>query len=81
VAHQQEDIATQIVAAKEFLLQELILLGREWPWKSLRGMRNVLVADEMSELRKLFGPSQFVQHRAQSDEADDIGCRPERRHL
>src|SRR5256884_8538570 len=56
VAHQQEDIATQIVAAKEFLLQELILLGREWPWKSLRGTRNVFAAEEMSEFRKLFGP-------------------------
>jgi hypothetical protein len=81
VANEQEDIATQIVAAEEFLLQKLILLGCEWPWKSLRGMRNVLAADEMSELRKLFGPSQFVQDRAQSDEADDIGCRPERRRL
>jgi len=76
VAHQQEDIATQIVAAKEFLLQELILLGREWPWKSLRGTRNVFAAEEMSEFRKLFGPSQFVQDGAQSDEADDIGRRP-----
>ena len=33
VAHQQKGIAAQIIAAEEFLLQELILLGGERPWK------------------------------------------------
>jgi hypothetical protein len=77
VANQQKGIAAKIVAVEEFLLEELILFGREWPWKSLRGTRNVFATKEMSELRKLFGPSQFVQDGAQSDEADDIGRRPE----
>ena len=70
VANQQKDIAAQIVAAEELLLQELILLCRERTWKSLREARNVLAADQMSEFRKLFGPSQFVADAAQSDEAD-----------
>jgi len=81
VAHQQKGIATKIVAAEEFLLQELILLGGEWPWKPLRRRRNVLAADQMSEFRKLCGPSQFVQEGAQRDETDDIGGRSEWRHL
>jgi hypothetical protein len=81
VAHQQKGIAAKIVAAEEFLLQKLILLGSEWPWESLRGLRDVFATQEMSEFRKLFGPSQFVQEGAQGDEADDEGCRSEWRHL
>ena len=73
VANQQKDVATQIVAAEELLLQEFILLCRERTWKSLREARNVLAADQMSEFRKLFGPSQLVEDAAQSDEQVDIG--------
>src|SRR3989449_5967761 len=61
VANQQKDIASQIVAAEEFLLQELVLLCGEWAWKSMREARNILAADQMSEFGKLFGPRQFVQ--------------------
>src|SRR5882724_7026344 len=81
VANQQKDIAPQIVAAEEFLLQELVLLCREWAWKSLREARNVLAADQMGEFRKLFGPSQFVEDAAQSDKPVDTGCGRERRCL
>ncbi len=76
VANQQKGIATQVVAAEEFLLQEFILFCREWAWKSVRGTRKVFAADQMSEFRKLFGPSQFVADAAQTDEQVDIGlCR------
>src|SRR3989449_4752971 len=81
VANQQKDIAPQIVAAEEFLLQELVLLCREWAWKSLREARNILAADEMSEFGKLFGPRQFVQDGTQSDEPAHIRCGYQRRHL
>src|SRR5213594_4015509 len=81
VANQQKDIAPQIVAAEEFLLQELVLLCREWAWKSLREARNILAADEMSEFGKLLGPRQFVQDGAQSDKPEDIRCGRERGHL
>jgi hypothetical protein len=61
VTNQQKGIATQIVATEELLLQELILLCREWAWKSVREARNVLATDQMGEVRKLFGPSQLVE--------------------
>src|SRR5437870_12502080 len=81
VANQQKDIATEIVAAEEFLLQELVLLRCEWAWKSLRATRNILAADEMSEFRKLFAPRQFVQDGAQSDKPAHIRCGYQWRHL
>src|SRR5437899_5298323 len=79
VANQQKGIATQIVAAEEFLLQEFILLCRKWAWKSLREARKVLASDQMGELR--FGPSQLVADAAQSDKPVDTGCGRERRCL
>ena len=78
VANQQKGIATQVVAAEEFLLQEFILLCRERTWKSLWEAWNVLAADQMGEFRKLFGPSQFVTDAAQGDEQVDIGRGRER---
>jgi hypothetical protein len=48
VANQQKDVAAQIIAQAELLLQELILLCREWAWKSLREARDVLTADQMA---------------------------------
>src|SRR5207249_11255748 len=74
MANQQKGIATQIVAAEELLLQELILLCCERTRKSVREARNILAADQMSEFRKLFCPSQFVADAAETDEADEIGC-------
>ena len=64
VANQQKDIATEIVAAEEFLLEDLVLLCGEWAWEALREARNILAADEMSEFGKLFGPRQFVECNA-----------------
>ena len=74
VANQQKGIATQIIAAEEFLLQEFILLCRKRTWKSLRETRDVFAADQMGEFRKLFGPSQLVEDAAQSDKQVDTGC-------
>jgi hypothetical protein len=74
VANQQKGIATQIVAAEEFLLQEFILLCRKRTWKSPRETRNVFAADQMGEFRKLFGPRQLVEDAAQSDKQVDTGC-------
>ncbi len=44
VANQQKDIATEIVAAEEFLLQEFVLLCREGAWKSLREALDIFAA-------------------------------------
>jgi hypothetical protein len=57
VTNQQKGVAPEIVAAEELLLEELILLGGERPWESVREVRNVLAADQMGEFRKLFRPS------------------------
>src|SRR6266576_1806505 len=78
VANQQKDIATEIVAAEEFLLQEFVLFWCEWPWESLRATRKILAADEMSEFGKLFAPRQFAQDGAQSDKPTHIRCGHER---
>jgi len=81
VANQQKGIATKIVAAEEFLLQELVLLCREWARKSLREAREVLAADQMGKIRKLFHPRQFLADAAQSEEQVAIGCGHKRRYL
>jgi hypothetical protein len=61
VADQQKNIATEIVAVTELLLEELILLCSEWPRESLGSPWNVLATDQISEVRTLFRPSQFVE--------------------
>jgi hypothetical protein len=67
VANQQEDVAAQVIAQAEFPLQEFILFWCERTWESLWEARNVLAADQMSEFRKLFSPSELVEDTAQSD--------------
>src|SRR5258708_3213421 len=79
VANQQKGIATQIVAAEEFLLQEFILLWRKRTWESPGEARNVLATGQIGEFRKLFGPSQLVEDATQSDKQVDTGCGRERR--
>jgi hypothetical protein len=81
VANQQKGIATQIVAAEEFLLQEFVLLWREWAWKSLRPARKVLAADQVGKFRELRSPGQLVEDATQRDEQVDIGCGHQWRHL
>jgi hypothetical protein len=81
MADEQKGVTLPIVAADELLLQKLILLGGERACQSLRRVRDVLATDEPSELGKLFGPRQFREQGAQSDEAVDIGGGGERWHL
>ena len=81
VANEEKDVATQIIAAEELLLQEFVLLCRECAWKSSWKARNVLAADQTSEFRKLFGPGQFVQDRAQSEKQSNEGCGRQHRFL
>jgi len=74
VTNQQKSITAQIVAAEEFLLEELILLFREWAWQLSRATWNILSADQMREFRKLLRPSQLIEDAAQMDEKVDTGC-------
>jgi len=73
VTNQQKSITAQIVAAEEFLLQELILLCRERAWQPSRATWNVLATDQMRELGKLLCPSQLIEDAAQMDEKVDTG--------
>lgn len=49
VAQQQEDIGGQIIAAEQFLLNQLILLGRQGAWQPLRSTPDVLATDQMAK--------------------------------
>ena len=81
MADQQKGVTPQIIAVDELLLQELILLGGEGAWESLREVRDIFATDQVGELRKLLGPSQFGEDGAQGDEPVDIGGGHERRRL
>ena len=78
VANQQKGIAAQIVSADQLLLQELIRLCGERTWEPLGEARNIPAADQMSEFRKLFHPSQFLENEAETDEQVDTGSRRQR---
>jgi hypothetical protein len=81
VANQQKGVAAQIVAADQLLLQELILLCGEGAREPLGEARNIPGADQRSEFRKLFGPSEFLENEAGMDEQVDTGSRRQRRCL
>ena len=80
-AEQEEDISAKIVATHELLLEELILLGGERPWQSVRRAWNILAQQQVSQFREMAGASQFMEDGAQSKEASDAGCRDQRRSL
>jgi hypothetical protein len=64
MTNQEKGVAPEIVAAKELLLKQLILLCREWSRESVWEAWNVLATDQMSQFRKLFRPSQFIEDGA-----------------
>ena len=61
MAQQQEDICRQIIAAEQFLLDELILLGRQGAGQTLRTARKVLATDQTRQIGKLSGPGKFLK--------------------
>ena len=75
VAHQQQDIGGQIIAAEQFLLNQLILLGRQGAWQPLRSTRNVLATDQMGQIGDLRAPGKLLQNAAQKQQAGDVDCR------
>ena len=72
VAHQQQDIGGQIIAAEQFLLNQLILLGRQGAWQPLRSARNVLATDQMGQVGDLRAPGKLFQHAAHKQQACDV---------
>jgi len=65
VAHQQQDIGGQIIAAEQFLLNQLILLGCQGAWQPLRSTRNVLATNQMGQVGDLRTPGKLLQNAAQ----------------
>ena len=74
VAHQQQDIGGQIVAAEQFLLNQLVLLGRQGAWQPLRSTRDVLATDQMGQVEDLRAPGKLFQHAAHKQQACDVDC-------
>jgi len=75
VALQQEYIGGQIVAAEQFLLDQLILLGRQGAWQPLRGTWDVLATDQMGQIGKLRAPGKLLQNAAHKQQASDVDGR------
>ena len=72
VAQQQEDIGGQIIAAEQFLLNQLILLGRQGAWQPLRSTRDVLTTDQMGKVGDLRAPGNLFQQAAHKQQACDV---------
>jgi len=80
-AEQEEDISAEIVAAHELLLEELILLGGERSWQSVRRARDILAQQQVGQFSEMAGASQLMEDGAQREEPADAGCRCQRRIL
>ena len=80
-AEQEEDISAEIVAAHELLLEELILLGGERSWQSVRRARDILAQQQVGQFSEMAGASQLMEDGAQREEPSDAGCRGQRRIL
>jgi hypothetical protein len=74
VAHQQLDIGGQIIAAEQFLLNLLILLGCQGARQPLRCARNVLATDQMGQIGKLRVPGKLLQYAAHQQQPCDVDC-------
>src|SRR6266705_7189747 len=74
----RKGVAAQIVAAYQLLLQVLILLCGQRTWEPLGEAWNIPGADQMSEFRKLFHPSEFLENEAEMDEQVNTGSRRQR---
>ena len=78
VSKQEEEVRAQIVAAAQFLLEQLIVFGREGAWQAVWTTRNVLAAEQLSQLRPMCSPGQLSEDAAHENEPEDIGNRSQR---
>jgi hypothetical protein len=67
VADEQKNVAGDIVAAQELLLDEAILFRRHWTRKPGIGLRHVIGMEETDQGRKFAKPSQLLQQTAQRE--------------
>src|SRR6266404_7493504 len=74
VTDQQKSISAEIIAAEELLIEKLILLCGQRTRESFGEPRKVLAADQVGQFRKRVCPRQFLEERAQINEAVAVGC-------
>ena len=68
VADEQEGVTGNIVTAQEFLLDELILFGRQGTGKPGIGLRHVIGMEKTNQGGPIMEPSQFLGQTAQRDD-------------
>ena len=81
VAEQQEDISAEIVAAQQLLLEDLILLGGEWPRQSVWRARDVFTQQQVGKFGEMIYPGYLMEESAQSEEPADAGGGSQGRRL
>jgi hypothetical protein len=69
VALQQQQVAEEIVATAQLLLQQLILFGEQGARKDLIAARDIIPREQMRQRGNLFAPGQFFQQAVQIDDA------------
>jgi hypothetical protein len=58
---QQQQVADEVVATAEFLLQQLVLFREQWAWKDLVAAWDIFAREQMRQGGNLFAPGQFFQ--------------------
>jgi len=81
VTLQQQQVAEEVVATAQFLLQQLVLLGEQWAGKDLIAARDIFSRKQMGQGGNLFAPGQFFQQAVQIDDADGERGFGQRRHV
>jgi hypothetical protein len=64
VAEEQQGVAVPIVASQQFLLDQPVLLGRQWPGQTPGGAWDIIRADHAGQEGYAFGPGQFFEETA-----------------
>jgi len=67
---QQQQVAEDVVATSQFLLQQSVLLGEQCAGKDLIAARDIISTEQMRQRGNLFAPGQFFQQAVQIDDAD-----------
>jgi hypothetical protein len=73
VALEEQEITEEIVAALQFLLDELILFRQQWTRGVFIAARDIRPREEMSQGWDLFVPSEVLQHAVQKGDAEGNG--------
>src|SRR5688572_19566422 len=79
VADKQKNVARYIVAAQELLLDEAILLRRQWTRKPGIGLRHVIGMEKANQGGQIMEPGQFLCQTTQRDDMQGASAFNQRR--